>query len=46
LRLTLFVPQISLFGASFSMNTIISPLTAAVLGLSLNAAAYMACGCA
>ena len=41
-NIALFVPQVSLFGASVSMNTIISPLTAAVLGLSLNAAAYMA----
>lgn len=40
-NLGLFLPQISLFGVSVPTNTLISPLTAALLGLLLNVSAFM-----
>lgn len=41
-NIALFVPRLSFAGASVSTNTLITPLTAALLGLSLNVAAYEA----
>ncbi|TNM63562.1 amino acid ABC transporter permease [Aliirhizobium smilacinae] len=40
-NLGLFLPTIDLFGASVNTNTIITPLTAALLGLLLNVSAFM-----
>lgn len=40
-NLGLFLPQISLFGVSIPTNSLISPLTAALLGLLLNVSAFM-----
>lgn len=40
-NLGLFLPQVSLFGVSIPTNTLISPLTAALLGLLLNVSAFM-----
>lgn len=40
-NLGLFLPQVSLFGLSIPTNTLISPLTAALLGLLLNVSAFM-----
>jgi polar amino acid transport system permease protein len=37
----LFLPRISLFGFSFEANSLITPLTAALLGLWLNVSAFM-----
>lgn len=40
-NLALFLPQINLFFVSLNTTELITPLTAAVLGLALNEAAYM-----
>jgi polar amino acid transport system permease protein len=37
----LFLPQFSIFGASVSTNLLITPVTAALLGLLLNVSAFM-----
>ena len=41
-NIALFVPGVWILGFGISINALISPMMAAVLGLSLNAAAYMA----
>lgn len=40
-NLGLFLPQLSMFGVSVPINSLISPLTAALLGLLLNVSAFM-----
>ncbi|MBN9345466.1 MAG: amino acid ABC transporter permease [Devosia sp.] len=40
-NLGLFLPQLNIFGMSISTNSLISPLTAALLGLLLNVSAFM-----
>lgn len=40
-NLALFVPEIGLFGLSVETNSLISPLFAAILGLTLNECAYV-----
>lgn len=41
-NIALFVPRLSFAGSSISTNSLITPLAAALLGLSLNVAAYQA----
>lgn len=41
-NLSALLPSLSLFGTAIDINAIITPMTAAILGLALNEAAYMA----